>query len=70
MWGVGRLQVHGICNRRLVQREVVRLDQNVRNITCSELVSGLKKTGFLYLLDLLVERKEKGWCDLLCVEHF
>ena len=69
MWGVGRLQVHGICNPRLVQGKAVRLDQNVRNITCGELVTGSKKTGFLYLLELFGERKEKGWCDLLCVEH-
>ena len=64
MRGVGGLEVYGVWNHRLVRDleisfAVIRLE-----------VSGLKKTGFLYLLDLFVERKEKGWCDLLCVEHF
>ena len=34
MWGVGGLQVHGICSRRLVDREVLRLDQTIRDLTC------------------------------------
>ena len=34
MWGVGELEVHGICNRSLVYREVVvRSDQTIRNLT-------------------------------------
>ena len=30
-------------------------------------VSGLKKTRFLYLLDLFGGKEEKEWCDLVCV---
>ena len=30
--------------------------------------TGLKKTGFVYLLYLFGERGEKGWYDLVCVE--
>ena len=30
--------------------------------------AGLKKAGFVYLLDLPEGRGEKGWCDLVCVE--
>ena len=61
MWGVGELEVHGICNRSLVYREVVvRLDQIIRNLTFGDVeispvvirlgVTRLKKTGFVYLL--------------------
>ena len=32
-------------------------------------VTGLKKTGFVCLLDLFGGRYEKGWCALVCVEH-
>ena len=54
----------------------MRLDQAV-NLTCGGLeillvviplgVTRLKKTGFLYLLDLFGGRREKGWCDLVYV---
>ena len=54
MWGVGGLEVHWICNFRLVYREVVEADQNV-NLTCEDLeislvmirlgVTALKKLG-------------------------
>ena len=61
MWGVGELEVHGICNRSLVYREVVvRSDQAIRNLTFGDVeislvvirlgVTRLKKTGFVYLL--------------------
>ena len=50
--------MHGICNRRLVYRA----EQTIRNLTCVDLetsivvtrleVTGSKKTGFVYLLDL------------------
>ena len=61
MWGVGELEVHGICNRSLVYREVVvRSDQTIRNLTFGDVeislvvirlgVTRLKKTGFVYLL--------------------
>ena len=29
--------------------------------------TGLKKTGFVHLLDLFGGRMEKEWCDLVCV---
>ena len=49
MRGVGGLEVHGVWNHRLVRDleisfAVIRLE-----------VSGLKKTGFMCLLDLLEE---------------
>ena len=57
----------------------LRLDQAVRNLTCGNLeiplvvirlrVTGLKKTGFVYLLDLFGGRVEEGWCDFVCVER-
>ena len=50
--------MHGICNRRLVYRA----DQTIRNLTCVDLeisivvtrleVTGSKKTGFVYVIDL------------------
>ena len=58
----------------------LRFDQAVRNLTFSDLeipivviglrVTGLKKTGFMFLLDLFGEgRGENGWCDFVCVER-
>ena len=33
-------------------------------------VIGLKKTGFVYVLNLFGGRgREKGWCDFVCVER-
>ena len=33
-------------------------------------VTGLKKTGLVYVLNLFGGRgKEKGWCDFVCVER-
>ena len=32
-------------------------------------VTGLKKTGFVYFLDLFGGSAEMEWCDLVCVEH-
>ena len=59
MWCVGRLKVHGICNRRLVYREIVKTRSDYkksylwwfRNIACGD-STGLKKAGFVYLLKL------------------
>ena len=58
----------------------LRFDQAIRNLTCGDLeilivviglgVTGLKITGFMYLLDLFGEgRGENGWCDFVCVER-
>ena len=56
----------------------MKLDQNIRNLNCGDLeillvviglgVTGLKITGFAYLLDLFVREGEKGWCDFMCLE--
>ena len=56
-----------------------RLNQTVRNLTSGELaisfvliqlgVTRLKKTRDFYLLDLFEGRREKGQCDLVCVER-
>ena len=37
MWGVRGLRVHGIWNCRLVYREVVKLGQTTRCLTCGDL---------------------------------
>ena len=74
---VGRLQVHGICNRRLVHREVAEDRLNYkrtylwwfRNPACGDSILGLarlKKTSFVCLLGLFGERGSRSWCDLLC----
>ena len=57
-------------------RKSLRLDQTIGNLTCGDVEislvviqvgeAGLKKAGFVYLLDLLEGRGEKGWCDLVC----
>ena len=70
MRDVGGLYVHGICNQELLYREVLSLDQTIRNLTCSDVkisfvlirlgVTALKKTGFMFLLDLLVRSGKKG----------
>ena len=51
----------------------------MRNLTSGDLrillvviqleVTGLKKTRFVYLLDLFEGRGEKGQCDLVCLEY-
>ena len=56
----------------------LRLNQTTKDLTFDDLeiplvvirlrVTGPKKTKFLRLLDFLVGRMEKGWCDLLYVE--
>ena len=71
MWGEGELEVHGICNRSLVYREeVVRLDQTIRNLIFGDVeislvviqleVTGLKKTGFVYLLVIVWREGGEG----------
>ena len=72
MWGVGVLQVFGIC----CPSEVVEDRSNYKNSTCGDLeiplavirlrVTGLKKTGLVYLLDLFRGIGEEGWIDLVC----
>ena len=58
----------------------LNLDQTTRNLTCGDLeisfvvmyrlgVPGLKKTKFVYLLDLFGGREKNGWCDLMFVER-
>ena len=74
---VGRLQVHGIFNRRLVHREVAEDRLNYkrtylwwfRNPAFGDSILGLarlKKTGFMCLLRLFGERGRRSWCDLVC----
>ena len=56
----------------------LRLNQTIRNLNCHDIeiplvmtglgVTGLKITGFAYLLDLCGGRGEKGWCDFVYVE--
>ena len=79
MWGVGGLEVGGICNAGWCARESLRLDQTIGNLTCGDVEislvvsrlgeAGLKEAGFVYLLDLL-GGGEKGWCDLVCRDVF
>ena len=55
------------------------LDQTMGNLACVDLeislvvirlgVTGLKKTGFMYLMNLFRGTGEKGRCDLVCVER-
>lgn len=78
MWGVGRLEVHGIGSRRQMHKEVFEAirNQTIRNLTCSDLeiplvlsrleVIALKKTRFLYLLDLLGETGEGSVSFSVC----
>ena len=37
MWGVGGLQVNGICSRRLCTRNCLRFGQTIRTLTSSDL---------------------------------
>ena len=58
----------------------MKLDHTITNFTCGDVeislvvirlgVNGLKKNGFVYLLDFLEERGKKGWCDLVCAGVF
>ena len=57
----------------------LRLSQTIRNLICDDLkvlvvvirpgVTELKKTGFVYLLDLFGGRVDKKCCDLVCVKR-
>ena len=79
MWGVGGLQVNGICSRRLCTRNWLRFGQTIRTLTSSDLeiplavtwlgVTGLKNTRVVYLLDLSEGRGENGQCGLVRVER-
>ena len=77
MWGLGGLEVFGICSRRLVYHEVTEArSNNIRNLICEDLkipllvirleVTGLKKTRLVYVLDLFKGSGEERWCDLVC----
>ena len=78
MWGVGRLEVHGIGSRRQMYKEAFEAirNQTIRNLTFSDLeiplvlsrpeVIALKKTRFLYLLDLLGETGEGSVSFSVC----
>ena len=78
MWSVGRLEVDGIGSRRQMRKEVFEAirNQTIRNLTCSDLeiplvlsrleVIALKKTRFLYLLDLLGETGEGSVSFSVC----
>ena len=57
-WCIGKISSRDLaCDGLEIPLVVIRLG-----------VSGLKKTRVICLLDLLGEL-EKGWRDLLCVEH-
>lgn len=57
-WCIGKISSRDLaCDGLEIPLVVIRLG-----------VSGLKKTRVMCLLDLLGEL-EKGWRDLLCVEH-
>ena len=57
MWGVGRLQVHGSVAAGLCTGMQLRLDQTISPLEVIRLeVTGLKKTGFVYRLNLLERR--------------
>ena len=55
----------------------LRLNQTMINLTCGDLeiqlvvielgVTGLKKSGFVYLLGFSGGRGEIWWCDFVCV---
>ena len=71
MRGEGEMEVHGICNRSLVNRkEVVRLEQAIRNLIFGNAevslvviqlgVTRLKKTGFVYLLAVVWRKRGEG----------
>ena len=57
----------------------LKLDQAIRNLTFGDLeiplvviglgVTGLKKTGVVYLLSLFEGRGQKWWCDFFCVKR-
>ena len=78
MWGVGGLQVYGICSCRLVYSEVVEARQTIRNLTCGDQEIPLvvirlgdrARPSWCTSWTYLEERKEKGLCDLVCVKHF
>ena len=60
-------------------RTWLRLYQIIRNLTSGDIgiplvvmqlgVTRLKNIRLVCLLDLFEERREKGQCDLVCVEH-
>ena len=70
MWGVGRLQVHGIRGCRLVYREVVEAQSNYITVGGDSTGSNRIEKGRVRVPPGLVGGKgEKGQCDLLCVDR-
>ena len=76
-WGLGRLQVHGIRSRRLFYKKVVEVWSNYKSYfwwfgipTCGIwlVVTRLKKTRVVYLLDLSEWREENRQFYLVHVE--
>ena len=65
MWSVGGLQVYGIYCRN----EVVEARLEIPLVVIRLGVTGLKKTGLVYVLDLFGAMGEEGWWDLVCVKH-
>ena len=65
MWGVGKLQLHGLCTHRLVHKEMLRNHRSIRDLTSGALeiafvvirleVTRPKNTGFVCLLDFFFE---------------
>ena len=78
MWGAGRLQVHGICRRRLVYRQIVEAWSNYkkyylrwfRNLAFgdSSRSNWIEKDWF-HVSPVLVWGNGKRWYDLAYVEY-
>ena len=80
LWGVGGLQVYGICSRRLVHSEVTEARSNYkksylcwfRNLAYSD-TSGSDRIekGLIGVSSVLVwgKRGEEGWRDLVSVKR-
>ena len=70
MWGVGRLQVHGICARRQVYREVVEARSNYITAWGDPTGSNrIEKDRVRVPPGLVRRKKEKKQCGLVCVER-
>ena len=79
MWGVVRLQVHGICSRRLVYKKVAEARSNYKRSyfwwfeipACgnSTEIDQIEKDQGRVSPILAWEKEQKEHCDLVCVER-
>ena len=64
MWGVDGVKICGICICMLVLREVVEAWSDNKKFICGDVnwlaVTELKKTGFMYLVDVSGEKGGEG----------